>query len=191
MEHIKLHDKFFKPFISRDVIESSLSKIAERINEDYRKVNLPLFLVNLNGAFMFASGLFRHTDFKCEISFVKFCSYSGDSSTGKVRELIGLDCSVKGRDILIAEDIVDTGETMKVLTEKLIAGGASSVRIACLFFKPDAFRYADTFKVDYKAMDIGNEFIVGYGLDYDQLGRELQDIWIVDPEYDGKDGQWK
>jgi len=191
MEHIKLHDKFFKPYIQNQVIELSVKKVAEQINEDYQNVDTPMVLVTLNGAFMFASGLLRHTDFKCEMAFIKVSSYAGTSTTGKVTEVIGLDRPVKGRHILIIEDIVDSGITMNNLKNKLIAEGAASVKIVCLFFKPGAFKFSDTLKIEYKAMDIGNEFIVGYGLDYDQLGRELQDIWVVDPDYDGFDGKWK
>ncbi len=191
MEHIKLHDKFFKPYIQNQIIELSVKKVAEHINEDYQNVDTPMFLVTLNGAFMFASGLLRHTDFKCEMAFIKVSSYDGTSTTGQVTEVIGLDRPVKGRDILIIEDIVDSGLTMYNLVNKLKEEGAASVRIACMFFKPGAYRFRDSMKIDYKAMDIGNEFIVGYGLDYDQLGRELQDIWVVDPDYDGKDGNWK
>ncbi len=191
MEHIKLHDKFFKPYIQSQVIELSVKKVAGQLNDDYKSVDTPMVLVTLNGAFMFASGLLRHIDFKCEMAFIKVSSYTGTNTSGNVTEVIGLDRSVKGRHIIIVEDIVDSGITMKNLKAKLIEEGAASVTIACLFFKPGAFRFADSLKIEYKAMDIGNEFIVGYGLDYDQLGRQLQDIWVVDPDYTGEDGNWK
>ncbi|MDR2893960.1 MAG: hypoxanthine phosphoribosyltransferase, partial [Alistipes sp.] len=128
-------------------------------------------------AFMFASELIKKIEFHCEISFVKLSSYAGTSSTGKVSELIGLKNNIEGRDVIIIEDIVDTGESMEHLLRSLAGHRPASVEIATLFFKPEAF--TRDFPVKYRAREIGNEFIVGFGLDYNELGRNFKDIYVV------------
>ena len=176
MKTVKVLDKEFGLYIPQEKIENSIQAVAEQINHDLDGLN-PLFLVVLNGAFMFASELFKRLTIPCEISFVKLSSYSGTETTTVVRELIGLDHSLDGRHVVIVEDIVDTGHTLRYTTQKLRDLKAADVRIATLFFKPNNFQY--TYPIDYKGMDIGNEFIVGYGLDYDQQGRNLPDIYKI------------
>lgn len=174
---IKLNDKYFRPMLSAAQIEEATSRVAELINRDYADSPCPIVLGVLNGSFIFMSDLVRKFDFRCELSFVKLSSYSGTTSSGKVRELIGLNNNIAGRDVIIVEDIVDTGVSINHSIEMLYAHGAARVKVCTLFYKPEAYRGAAT--IDYIAMNIGNEFIVGYGLDYDELGRELKDIYVV------------
>lgn len=176
MKTVKVIDKEFGLYIPQAKIETEIQKIADQISRDLEGMN-PLFIVVLNGAFMFASELFKRLTIPCEITFVKLTSYAGTESTNVIRELIGLDHPLDGRHVIIVEDIVDTGHTMRYTIQKLRDLKAADVRIATLFFKPDNFHY--TFPVDYIGMDIGNEFIVGYGLDYDQQGRNLPDIYKI------------
>ncbi len=173
---VKLHDKEFRVSIPASVIDKSVSAMAERINADYEGKK-PLFLIVLNGAFMFASDLIKKIDAECEITFVKLSSYSGTNSTHVVRELIGLDESLEGRDVIIVEDIIDTGITMENTIQKLKHLKARDVKIATLLFKPNAFQ--KDYTIDYIGMEIPNDFIVGYGLDYDGLGRNLPDIYKI------------
>ena len=176
MKTVKVLDKEFSLYIPQENIEAAIQHVADQINHDMDGQN-PLFLVVLNGAFMFASELFKRLTIPCEISFVKLSSYSGTETTNVVRELIGLDHSLEGRHVVLVEDIVDTGHTMKYTLEKLRQLHAVDARIATLFFKPASFHY--DFPINYKGMDISNEFIVGYGLDYNQQGRNLPDIYKV------------
>ena len=176
MKTVKVLDKEFSIYIPQEKIENAIQTVADQLNKDMVDKN-PLFLVVLNGAFMFASELFKRLTIPCEISFVKLSSYAGTETTNVVRELIGLDHSLEGRNVVIVEDIVDTGHTMKYTLEKLYKLNAANVRIATLFFKPKSFQY--DYPINYKAMDIENEFIVGYGLDYNQQGRNLPDIYKV------------
>lgn len=173
---IKVHDKEFDLYIPQDQIERSIAKVSEEINRDMAGEN-PLFLVVLNGAFMFAAQLFKGLEIDCEISFVKLSSYSGTKSTNVVRELIGLDHSVEGRNVVIVEDIVDTGHTMKYTIEKLQNLKAKSVKIVTMLFKPNAFQY--NYEINYVGMEIPNEFIIGYGLDYEEHARNLPDIYKI------------
>lgn len=176
MSTVKVLDKEFELYLSQETIEGNIQNIANRINSDMADKN-PLFLVVLNGAFMFASELFKRLTIPCEISFVKLSSYSGTASTNVVRELIGLDHSLDGRNVVIVEDIIETGHTMRYTIQKLKDLNASDVRIATLFFKPELFQY--DYPIDYIAMNIDNEFIVGYGLDYNQQGRNLPNIYKI------------
>ena len=176
MKTVKVLDKEFSLYIPQEKIENAIQAVADQVNIDLADKN-PLFLVVLNGAFMFASELFKRLTIPCEISFVKLSSYAGTETTNVVRELIGLDHSLDGRHVVVVEDIVDTGHTMRYTLQKLRDLKAVDVRIATLFFKPANFQY--DYPIDYKGMDIGNEFIVGYGLDYDQQGRNLPDIYKV------------
>ena len=176
MKTIKVLDKEFGLYIPQEKIETNIQKVAEQINRDLDGKN-PLFLVVLNGAFMFASELFKRLTIPCEISFVKLSSYAGTETNSVVRELIGLDHSLEGRNVVVVEDIVDTGHTIRYTLQKIKDLKASDVRIATLFFKPKSFQY--DYPIDYKGMEIGNEFIVGYGLDYDQQGRNLPDIYKI------------
>ncbi len=175
---IRVKDKDFRIFIESDTINAAITKIAEDLNTDVKDEN-PLFLVILNGAFMFAGDLLKKVKFNCNISFVKLASYSGTQSTNQVQELIGLNEEIKGRSIVIIEDIIDTGKTLEVLLKQLKAKGASSVRIAALLYKPDSFKC--NYDIDYIGIKIPNDFIVGYGLDYDGYARNYPDIYkIVD-----------
>ncbi len=176
MDNIKVLDKEFTPYISQVVIESAINRIANQINKDMQKKN-PVFLVMLNGAFMFASELLKNLKIDCETSFVKYSTYDGTQSTCEAKELIGLNSSLKGRDIIIVEDIIDSGFTMNCLIQKLHAMEVASIRIAAMLFKPEAFKF--DYKIDYIGMNIGNEFIVGYGLDYNEHGRNYPLIYKV------------
>ncbi|RLD45283.1 MAG: hypoxanthine phosphoribosyltransferase [Bacteroidetes bacterium] len=176
MQTIQLKDKKFKTHISSEEILKQVSRVALEIAKDYKERN-PIFLVVLNGAFMFASDLMKSYPYFCEVSFVKLASYEGTESSEKVKQLIGLNHSIDGRDIVIIEDIVDTGITMSDLLSDLDERKPASIRIATLFFKPESFQ--KDYKVDYIGFEIANDFIVGYGLDYDQLGRNLKDIYII------------
>ena len=176
MSTIKVLDKEFKLYIKQEEIESVIKDIANQINEEYEDKN-PLFLVMLNGAFMFASQLFKELTIDCETSFVKYSTYSGTKSTCEAKELIGLNNSLQGRNIVVVEDIIDSGFTMKCLIEKLYSLGAASVRVATMLFKPEAFKF--DYKVDYIGINIGNEFIVGYGLDYNEHGRNYPSIYKI------------
>ena len=176
MKTVKVLDKEFALYIPQEKIEASIQTVADQINSDLDGKN-PLFLVVLNGAFMFASELFKRLTIPCEISFVKLTSYAGTTTTNDIRELIGLDHSLDGRHVVVVEDIVDTGHTMRYTLQKIRDLNAADVRIATLFFKPKSFQY--DYPINYKGMDIGNEFIVGYGLDYDQQGRNLPDIYKI------------
>jgi len=176
MKKIQLKDKRFAIEISEDHILKQVRRVAEKINNDLVEKK-PLFLVVLNGAFMFASDLMKNIDIDCEISFVKLSSYQGTQSTEKVKELIGLNENLKGRTVVIVEDIVDTGITMEGIINDLHKKGVAETRIATLLFKPEAFQ--KSYKVDYIGMEIPNDFIVGYGLDYDGLGRNFRDIYKI------------
>jgi hypoxanthine phosphoribosyltransferase len=176
MKSIMVHNKEFAKFIESSQIEEAVDKIASRINSDLAGKN-PLFLIVLNGAFMFAADLLKKITVPCQISFVKLSSYIGTSTTSAVRELIGLDEVLTGRTVVIVEDIIDTGITMGVTIEKLKKLEAAEVYIATLLFKPNAFRM--NYEIDYIGMEIPNDFIVGYGLDYDQQGRNYPDIYKI------------
>ncbi len=176
MSIVQLHDKKFKPFISHQQIEESIQNLSVRIQEDYGDKK-PLFLGVLNGSFLFFADLIREFDGDCEVSFVKLASYDGTNTTGEVHELVGLSENVEGRHVILVEDIVDTGTTLEKLHHILEDKNAASIKIATLLYKPNAYR--KEFPIDYAAMEVGNEFLVGYGLDYDGLGRNLKDILII------------
>lgn len=176
MKSIQVRDKTFSLFIQADEINKAVEQIATRINSDMKDKD-PLFLVILNGAFIFASDLLKKITIPCEVSFVKLSSYIGTKSTSVVRELIGLDQVPADRTVVILEDIIDTGITMGVTTGKLKNLGAKEVLIATLLFKPDAFRM--NYDVDYVGIRIPNDFIVGYGLDYDGYGRNIPEIYKI------------
>lgn len=174
---IRLHDKKFKIMIPAEEIDRAVAAVAERINADYADRETPLFVGVLNGSFMFMSDLIKKIEFQNELSFVKLASYAGTASTGEVRSLIGLNNSIEGRHVIIVEDIVDTGESIEHMIRELESRHPASIAVCTLFFKPGSYR--KQIPIEYRAMEIGNEFIVGYGLDYDQLGRSLKDIYVV------------
>ena len=176
METIRIKDKQFKTFITEEQILKEVARVGEEINRDLADAN-PLFVSVLNGSFMFTADLMKHVSVPCEISFVKLASYAGTSSTGKVKELVGLNDDITGRTIVIVEDIIDTGLTMERLIETLKARNPKEIRIATLLVKPDKLKV--DLDISYIAMSIPNDFIVGYGLDYDGLGRNYRDIYTV------------
>ena len=176
MSEVKIKDKTFRLFISEAEIKERVKAVAERINRDMEGKN-PLFLAVLNGSFIFAADLMRLITVPCEISFVKLASYAGITSTGKVTEVIGINEDLSGRHVIIVEDIVDTGLTMQRMIETLGTRQPASVSVCTLLLKPDKLKVE--LNIDYAAMKIPNEFIVGYGLDYDQQGRNLPDIYTV------------
>lgn len=163
--------------IPAEKIDEAVTAVAERINRDYADKETPLFVGVLNGSFMFMSDLIKKIEFQNELSFVKLASYEGTSSTGQVKSLLGLNGSIEGRHVIVVEDIVDTGESIEHMLRDLEARRPASVAVCTLFFKPASYR--KSYPIQYRAMEIGNEFIVGYGLDYDQLGRSLKDIYVV------------
>lgn len=171
---IQLHDLEFEPFISEEKITRSIEKISEQINRDFKGEN-PVFLGVLNGAFMIASEIIKRFKGNCEVTFIKLGSYEGTSTSGNVETFIGLSHSLEGRKIVVIEDIVDTGNTLAAIDRILKDHNVAEYRIATLFLKPDA--YQKDYKIDYTGMEIPNDFIVGYGLDYDGLGRNLTQVY--------------
>lgn len=163
--------------ISAEQIDCAVGRVAEQLNKRYEGCT-PIFLSVLSGSFLFMSDLVRKTTFDSQLAFVKISSYDGTESTGSVRQQLDVDFDIEGRDIIIVEDIVETGHSMNFLLESLRKRNPASIAICTLFFKPDKFLY--DYKIDYTALSIGNEFIVGYGLDYNQLGRNLKDIYVID-----------
>lgn len=174
---IKLHDRKFRVMIPAAKIDEAVTAVAQRINADYVDKDTPLFVGVLNGSFMFMSDLIKKIEFNSELSFVKLASYEGTQTTGDVKCLIGLNQSLEGRHVIIVEDIVDTGESIERMVRDLEKLHPASIAVCTLFFKPGSYR--KQIPIDYRAMEIGNEFIVGYGLDYNQLGRNLKDIYVV------------
>lgn len=177
MKRVTLHDKTFEISIPEEKILGAVKQLAEQLNKDLKDVDKPLFISILNGSFMFTADLIKHISVPCEISFLKLSSYSGTESSGCVRELIGLTKSLEGRTVIILEDIVDSGKTLEELISTLESHKPKEVRLATLLFKPDA--YKKDIKLDYIGLSIPNDFIVGYGLDYDELGRNLRDIYTL------------
>jgi hypoxanthine phosphoribosyltransferase len=171
-----LRDKVFKKYISSAEIQSAIRSLAARINLEMEGKE-PVFIVVLNGAFIFASDLLKKIKIDCEIAFVKLSSYSGTESTGVVKEVMGLDISLKDRTVIIIEDIVDTGLTLDRFLHQVWKKGPTEVKIAACLLKPDAFKMK--FPIDYLCFSIPNEFVVGYGLDYDGFGRNSSDIYKI------------
>lgn len=176
MSRIKIHDKEFEVSIPREEILKEVKRVADEINRDYAGKR-PLLLGILNGSFMFTADLMRNLNIECEISFVKLSSYQGTTTTGVIREVIGLSESITGRDVIIVEDIVDTGYTMQRMIETLGTREPASLQIASLFLKPARLKVP--VDVKYSAFTIPDRFIVGYGLDYDGFGRNLPDVYDV------------
>ena len=174
---IKLQDKTFRVLISAEEIDKAVSRVADQLNERYQG-RTPIFLGVLSGSFLFLADLVRKVNFESQLAFVKISSYDGTESTGNVKQQFGVDFDIEGRDIIIVEDIVETGHSMNYLLDHLRKKNPASISICTLFFKPEKFLYE--YDIDYTALSIGNEFIVGYGLDYNQLGRNLKDIYVVE-----------
>jgi len=173
---ITLKDKQFEPYISKEQIDERIKALALQLKEDIGNEEA-LFLGILNGSFVFASDLIRECDFPMTISFVKVASYLGTKSTGSVSQLIGLNESLLGKTVIVVEDIVDTGKTVDKIDALLRNAGASKIKYATLLYKPDA--YTKDIKIDYKAFEIPNEFVVGYGLDYNGWGRNIKSIYKI------------
>lgn len=174
MNHITLKDKVFEKFISKENIEKITSRIAQEINAGGARN--PLFLAVMNGSFLFAADIMRKiTLTDAEISFIKLSSYSGTESTGKVSELIGINQDISERDVIVLEDIIDTGNTLEKIIATLKEKNVSSIQIATLLFKPEAYTKKE--KIHYIGKEIPNDFVVGYGLDYDKIGRNLPHIY--------------
>ena len=176
MNKVKIKDKTFKTSISESEIKERIKQLAQRIDKDMEGKN-PLLLSVLNGSFIFAADLIREITIPCEISFVKLASYEGILSTGKVKEVMGLNEDITGRTVIIVEDIVDTGRTMRQMLDSLSVRRPESVHICTLFVKPE--KLEEQLNIEYAAFSIPNDFIVGYGLDYDQQGRGLKDIYSL------------
>jgi hypoxanthine phosphoribosyltransferase len=176
METIQVKDREFEVFLRDEDIQKEVKRVAGEISRDYVGKE-PLFLCILNGAFMFAADLLKNVTIPCNVSFVKVASYQGTDTTGKVKELMGLQESVDGRHVIIVDDIVDTGYTMRDVLDSLKEKNAASVQVCALLCKPDKLKIDINLK--YLAMNIPNGFIVGYGLDYDGFGRNSRDIYKI------------
>lgn len=179
MSNIRLKDKSFRPFIPYEKIEEAIDKVAARINADYEgSTDIPVLLCVLNGSIMFTAELMKRLSFNCELVSIKLSSYEGTRSTGKIRQVMGMTGSVEGRRVIIVEDIVDTGNTITDLVGILKEKGAAQTKVCTMLLKPEI--YSKDLKLDYVAMEIPNDFIVGFGLDYDEIGRNLKDIYVLD-----------
>jgi hypoxanthine phosphoribosyltransferase len=176
MNSVKINDRSFRVSITETEIKNRIKSLAAEISADMEGKN-PLFLAVLNGSFIFAADLMREMTIPCEISFVKLASYQGTTSTGKIQEVIGINENLTGRTVIIVEDIVESGQTMKRMIESLGTRNPASVQICTLFFKPDKLK--EDLTLDYVAFRIPDDFIVGYGLDYDQAGRGLKDVYSI------------
>jgi len=179
MSSVKLHDKSFRPFIPYERIEEAIDSVAEKINKDFVGcTDVPVLLCVLNGSILFTAELMKRLRFNCEVVSMKLSSYSGTQSAGTTREVMGMTGSVKGKRVIVIEDIVDTGTTIEDLVNILNEKGASEIRICTMLLKPSV--YKKDIKLDYIGMTIPNDFIVGFGLDYDELGRNSKDIYVLD-----------
>ena len=178
MPTIQLHDKSFEIYLPEEEIQEKIKGIADQLNRDYKNKR-PLFIAILNGSFMFAADLFKYLTIDAEVCFIKLASYRGMKSSGHVITAIGLDVDLYDRDVVILEDIVDTGKTLNEFLPKLDHQQPKSLKIAALLHKPDATQFE--LKIDYLGFSIPNKFVVGYGLDYDGLGRNLKDIYQLAP----------
>lgn len=179
MEKIRLFNKTFKTFIPYDRLEKAIDDVADKINSDFRGCeDVPVLLCVLNGSIMFTAELMKRLDFNCQLVSIKLSSYAGTESTGCVRQALGLTADIKGRRVIIVEDIVDTGNTIVELKRILEDAGAAESKVCTLLLKPESFN--KDIPVEYVALEIPNDFIVGFGLDYDELGRNLKDIYVLD-----------
>lgn len=179
MEKVTLNDKTFRKFIPYEKLETAIDKVAAQINKDFEGcADVPILLCVLNGSIMFMAELMKRLTFNCQIVSTKLTSYVGTETTGKVKQAMGLTADITGRRVIVVEDIVDSGNTIVELKRILAEKGAADSRICTLLLKPDS--YKKDVKIDYTAMEIPNDFIVGFGLDYDELGRNFKDIYILD-----------
>jgi hypoxanthine phosphoribosyltransferase len=176
---IQLHDKHFIPFISAEELDFAIAEMAQLIEADFAD-ETPVFIGVLNGAFMVVSDFLKHYKRPCEVSFIKMASYEGMESSNEIKQLIGINQDLSGRTVIIIEDIVDTGNTIAELKELFKKQNVKHFKIATLFLKPDAYKM--DIKIDYVGIRIPNKFIVGYGLDYDGLGRNLPEVYQLKEE---------
>lgn len=181
MKKITLLDRTFEVMIPAAQIDAAVEKVARKLNADYAECKQPpIFVGVLCGAFVFLSDIVRKVDFVNEVTFIQVSSYEGTQSTGCVKQKLGIDFDITGRDIILVEDIVETGHSIDHMVKYLQSLNPNSIEVCSLFFKPEKYLYDREIK--YVAMEIGNEFIVGYGLDYNQTGRGLKDIYVVTNE---------
>ncbi|TXK47116.1 hypoxanthine phosphoribosyltransferase [Pontibacter qinzhouensis] len=173
---VTLHDCQFSTYIFEEEILARIQMLADEINKDYQEKN-PLFLAVLNGSFMFATDLLKRVTVPCEIAFVRLSSYKDMQSTGNVKEVLGLVDDIKGRHVVVLEDIVDTGHTLQGLEQQLLDKQPASLEVAALLVKPECLQHQIELK--YVAKNIPNDFVVGYGLDYNGIGRNLRDIYKI------------
>ena len=179
MDKITLHDKTFRKLIPYSNISAAIDEVSEKINKDFEGCeDIPILLCVLNGSIMFTAELMKRLTFNCQVVSTKLTSYEGTNTTGRVKQAMGLTADITGRRVIIIEDIVDTGNTIVELKNILKDKGASESYVCTLLLKPEA--YDKDVKIDYAAMEIPNDFIVGFGLDYDELGRNLKDIYVLD-----------
>jgi hypoxanthine phosphoribosyltransferase len=174
MTAIKVHDKYFVPYIPEAELMQRIKDLAAQIDEDYRDKK-PLFIAILNGSFMFAADMFKHITIESEICFIKLASYKGTKSTGQVITAIGLDTDIVGRHVIVLEDIIDTGKTMSEFLPQLHNQQPASLKVATLLHKPEATTFP--INIDYLGFSVPNKFLLGYGLDYDGLGRNIKEIY--------------
>ncbi len=177
-QRVTLNDRTFEVMIPAEDIDRAVAAVAERLNRDYATTERPpIFIGVLNGAFIYLADIVRKVSFDNEIAFMQISSYEGTQSTGKITQKLGIDFDIEGRDIILVEDIVETGHSINHMLNYLRSLAPRSIEVCTLFFKPEKYLY--DMPIKYCAMEIGNEFIVGYGLDYDQIGRNLKDIYVV------------
>ena len=179
MQALHIHDKYFVPYLGEEEIQQKIKQLAGQLDNDYAGQR-PLFIAILNGSFIFAADLFKYLKIDAEICFIKLASYKGTKSTGHVITAIGLDTDITNRDVIILEDIIDTGKTMSHLLPQLWHQQPASMKIAALLYKPAAMKHNIT--IDYNCFSIPDKFVVGYGLDYDGLGRNLAAIYRLREE---------
>ena len=173
---IQLHDKQFEIFIKQEIIEDKIRQMAQQISKDYEG-KCPIFLAILNGSFLFAAELMKSVSIDCEITFLRVSSYHSTTSTGKITEVLGLKEDITDRDVIILEDIIDTGLTMAKIQEQLLGKNPKSLKVASLFQKPEALK--TPIDIAYLGFELENRFVLGYGLDYDGLGRNLPDLYVL------------
>lgn len=181
MEKVTLYDKTFRKFIPYEKLTAAIDAVAEKMNKDFEGCeDIPVLLCVLNGSIMFTAELMKRITFNCQIVSTKLTSYAGTETTGRVKQAMGLTSDIKGRRVIVIEDIVDSGNTIVALKQILEENEVKEARMCTLLLKPDA--YKKDVALDYVAMEIPNDFIVGFGLDYDELGRNLKDIYVLDTE---------
>lgn len=179
MKTTVVHGKRFRLAVPEEQIRASVLRLARKIDQDYAEKD-PIFIAVLNGSFLFAADLLREMRIDCEITFIRVSSYHGTATTGTVSELMGLKENITNRHVIVLEDIIDTGNTIEKLQELLMEKNPASLKFGTLLFKPRA--YQKSIPVDYVGMEVGNEFLIGYGLDYDGKARNLKDIYVLDEE---------